>query len=125
MARSRRSAKQAGSRTERAVADWLAEALDDDRIDRRVRNGRADRGDIGGVQVRGQRIVVETKDCARMDIPGWIREAHIEAGNDNALCGVVVAKRRGTTDPGSYYVLMELRDLAALITGEPQNGRYE
>jgi hypothetical protein len=125
VARSRRSAKAAGSRTERAVADYLAAALDDDRIDRRVKTGRADRGDIGGVRVHGKRLVIEAKDCARLDFPGWIREAHIEAGNDDALCGVVVAKRRGTTDPGSFYAVMELRDLVALITGQPQDGRYE
>lgn len=125
MARSRKSAKSAGTATERAVANYLAQALDDDRIDRRPRNGKKDRGDIGGVQVRGQRLVIEAKDCARSDFPGWVREAHIEAAHDNALCGVVVAKRRGTTDPSRYWCVMELKDLVALITGEPQEGRYE
>ena len=125
MTRSRTSARAAGARTERAVADWLAAALDDDRIDRRVRTGAKDRGDVAGVRVAGQRLVIEVKDCARMDLAGWIREAHVEAAHDDALCGVVVSKRRGTTDPGSYYVHMELRDLVALITGTPQEGRYE
>lgn len=125
MTRSRRSARQAGSRTERLVADWLAQALDDDRIDRRVKTGNKDRGDIGGVRVHGKRLVVEVKDCATANIPGWIREAHQEAGNDDALLGVVVAKRRGTTDPGSFYVHLELRDLVALITGQQQEGCYE
>ena len=125
MTRSRTSARAAGARTERAVADWLAAALDDDRIDRRVRTGAKDRGDVAGVRVAGQRLVIDVKDCARMDLAGWIREAHVEAAHDDALCGVVVSKRRGTTDPGSYYVHMELRDLVALITGTPQEGRYE
>lgn len=125
MTRSRASARAAGSRTERAVADYLAVSLDDDRIDRRVKCGNKDRGDIGGVRVHGQRLVLEVKDRAKADVPGWIREAHQEAGNDDALCGVVVSKRRGTTDPGSYYVFMELRDLVALITGQPQESRYE
>jgi hypothetical protein len=123
--RNRRSAKQAGARTERAVADYLARVLNDDRVDRRVKTGAKDRGDVGGVRVHGQRLVIEAKDCAKTDIPGWIREAHQEAGNDDALCGVVVSKRRGTTDPGSFYVHMELRDLVALLTGQPQEGRYE
>ena len=125
MTRNRRSARQAGSRTERAVADWLAEALGDDRIDRRVKTGAKDRGDIGGVRVHGARLVIEAKDTTRIDLAGWIREAHLEAANDDALLGVVVSKRRGTTDPGSFYVHMELRDLVALITGQPQEGRYE
>lgn len=125
MTRSRSSAKTAGSRTERAVADYLAHALEDDRIDRRVRNGTKDRGDISGLRIRGQRVVVEVKDCARQDLPGWTREAHLEAGNDDALCGVVVAKRRGTQDPGSFWVHMELRDFIALITGQQQDGRHD
>ncbi|WP_416063475.1 hypothetical protein [Rhodococcus indonesiensis] len=32
--------------------------LGDDRIDRRVKNGNRDRGDIGGIRLHGQRIVV-------------------------------------------------------------------
>jgi hypothetical protein len=45
MARNRQSAKSAGSRFERSIADALAAALDDDRIDRRARTGGKDRGD--------------------------------------------------------------------------------
>ena len=125
MARSRRSAKAAGSSFESLIAKGLAEALDDDRIERRAKSGAKDRGDVSGVRVHGQKLVIEAKNCARSDIPGWIREAHIEAGNDDALCGVVIAKRRGTTDPMRQYVHMEVRDLLALITGQPQEGRYE
>jgi hypothetical protein len=125
MSRNRRSAKAAGAAAERAVADYLAVALEDDRIDRRVKRGAKDRGDVSGVRVHGQRLVVEVKNCAKQDLPGWVRESHVEAGNDDALCGVVVSKRRGTTDAGSYWVVMELRDLVALITGTPQEGRYE
>jgi hypothetical protein len=125
MSRTRRSARTAGTRFETAVAAALAAALDDDRIERRSRNGSKDRGDVGGVRVRGQRLCIEVKNCTRQDIPGWIREAHTEAGNDSALCGVVVSKRKGVGDPLSQYVHMELRDLVALITGQFQEGRYE
>jgi hypothetical protein len=70
--RTRKSAKSAGSRFERTVADALADALDDDRIERRARNGSKDRGDIGGIRLHGQRVVLECKDStplmpARMD----------------------------------------------------------
>lgn len=125
MTRSRRSAKQAGSATERAVADYLAQSLGDDRIDRRVKTGAKDRGDIGGVRVHGQRLVVEVKDCARQDLPGWTTQAHVEAGNDDALVGVVVSKRRGTTDPGRFWVHMTLDDLCALISGERHGHRKD
>lgn len=116
MTRNRRSAKAAGARTERAVADYLAQALADDRIDRRVKTGAKDRGDITGLRHHGHRLVVEVKDCARQDLPGWAAQAHQECCNDDALLGFTVAKRRGTTDPGKWWVHMTLDDLLALLT---------
>lgn len=119
--RSRASAKKAGSSFERLIADHLAHVLEDDRIDRRVKTGNQDRGDIGGVRVHAQRIVIETKDYGGRLMPGqWIQEAQTEAGNDDALAGLVIAKRRGTTRPGSQYVLMTVDNLTALLTGQRQ-----
>lgn len=60
MTRSRRSAKTAGTRFETAITTALAEALVDDRIERRTRNGSRDRGDIAGIRCHGQRVVIET-----------------------------------------------------------------
>lgn len=136
MSRTRRSAKNAGTRTERDVANYLAQALEDDRIDRRVKRGIKDRGDITGLRAHGQRIVVEVKDvtyehCAKcgrqsgLRLPEWTAEAHIEAGNDDALVGVVVSKRRGTTDPGRFWVHMTVDDFLALITGQRHGHRQE
>lgn len=107
------------------MADYLAAALDDDRIDRRVKTGSKDRGDIAGLRHQGRRVVVEVKDCARTDLSGWVAEAHVEASNDDALVGVVVAKRRGTTDPGRFWVHMTLDDLLALLTGERHGHRMD
>ncbi len=118
MSRTRASAKQAGARFERQIADFLAMALDDDRIDRRVKSGAKDRGDIGGVRTRGQRVVIEVKNCARTDLAGWITEAHIEAGNDDALCGVIVSKRHGVGWPGDQWVHCTVKDLVALLVGQ-------
>lgn len=114
MTRSRASARAAGARFERSIADWLASNLDD-RIDRRVKTGAKDRGDIGGIRHRGERVVLELKDTARTDLAGWIREAHLEARNDDARIGVVVHKRRGTTNPADQWVHMTLADLAWLL----------
>lgn len=118
MTRSRASARDAGSRFERSVADHLAAHVDD-RIDRRVKNGTKDRGDIGGLRHMGARIVIETKDCGgRYSVGSWLAEAEIERGNDGATVGLVVAKRRAVTYPGDQVVLMTLDDLVALLTGE-------
>jgi len=125
LTRNRQSARAAGSRTERAVADYLAAALNDDRVDRRVKTGAKDRGDIGGVRVHGQRLVLEVKDCARQSLPEWVAEAHTEAGHDDALAGLVIAKRRGTTDPGRFWVHMTVDDLLALLTGQRHGHRKD
>ena len=117
MTRSRKSAKAAGARFERVIADWLAVHVDD-RIDRRVKTGSNDKGDLGGWRFAGRRIVAELKDCARHDLSGWLHEAEVERGNDSADVALVIFKRRGTTDPGDQYVLTTLRDIVALTTGE-------
>ncbi|MCA2248826.1 hypothetical protein JF729_13650 [Mycobacterium intracellulare] len=118
MTRTRKSARDAGSRFERQIADTLAQALDDDRIDRRTRNGARDRGDIGGIRIHGQRVVLECKDSARLCLPEWTTEAHTEAGNDDALVGLVVHKRRGVGDPMRQWVTCTLADLVAILTGQ-------
>ena len=122
MTRSRRSARTAGARFERSIADCLA-AWVDERIDRRVKTGRKDRGDIAALRHGPARVVVECKDVTRLDLPGWLREAEVERGNDDALVGLVVHKKRGTSDPLDQYVTTSVRDLIALLTGErPQDG---
>ena len=118
MSRSRASAKAAGTRHESAVVAYLAEHYDDV-IERRRQTGAKDRGDVSGFRFAGRRIVAELKDYGGRFLVGpWLNEAEVERGNDSADVALVVAKRRGTTDPGDQVVLMTLRDLVALLTGE-------
>lgn len=114
MTRTRSSAKAAGAAFERLVADYLAAEVDD-RIDRRVKTGSADKGDIGGVRIKTHRVVIEAKNHARLDLPGWYAEATAEAENDGAPLGVVAHKRRGTAKPDRQWVTMSLADFAWLI----------
>ena len=92
----------------------------DDRIHRKTKTGRKDEGDIGGLRSPlGERIAVEAKDYGgRILASEWVREAQVEAGNYDAVAGVVFAKRRGTTDPGEQFVLMTAKDFVAIIGGE-------
>lgn len=110
--------KQKGSAAERTVADYLAAAFDDDRIDRRVLRGQKDRGDIQGVQCVAGRVVVEVKNHARMDLAGWMGELETEKGNDDAPVGVVVVKRRGRGDPADWYAVMPVRDWVLALGGK-------
>lgn len=118
MPRSRASARAAGSRFERLIADYLAETVDD-RIDRRVKTGAADKGDIAGLRLAtGVRVAIECKDVAKLDLSGWVGEAEAERVNDRAAAAVVVHKRRGHGSAAHQYVTMTLRDLVALLTGQ-------
>lgn len=122
MTRSRASAKSAGTRHETAIAGYLAQHVDD-RIERRAKTGRFDRGDISGLRAPGGgRIVVEAKNVSRINLAGWAAEAEAERGNDDALAGIVVHKRHGVGDPGAQWVTCTLRDLVAILTGHRPEG---
>lgn len=120
MTRTRKSAKKAGTEFETKTANYLSDALDDDRIERRARNGKKDRGDVGGIRTPlGERVVVECKDVAKLALGTWIREADVERGNDDAAVGVVVHKRvgYGAERMGGQFVTMTLADFAVLLGG--------
>lgn len=124
MPRNRASAKKAGAQFEIQVSNYLAEHLDD-RITRRTLTGAKDRGDVANVRdSHGRRICIEAKDYGgKLNLPQWTKEAHQEAANDNAHVGLVIAKRRGTTNPADQWVAMTLEDLIKLLKSPPTNGQ--
>lgn len=115
MSRSRGSARKAGTAFETLVAGYLAAHVDD-RVERRTRSGAKDRGDISGLRHMGERIVVEVKNCARLDLAGWLAEAEVERRNDDAVAGVVVHKHHGKGRPAEQLVTMTLADFVAVLT---------
>lgn len=119
MTRSRASAKAAGTRMETLTANYLAAELNDDRIERRARNGSKDRGDLAGVRsALGERIVVEVKSTARLSLGPWWAETTAEKGNDDAPIGVIVHKRHGKGQAEDQWVTTTLADFARLIGGK-------
>ena len=116
MTRSRRSAKAAGAYFERQIADWLA-ARWSKFIDRRVKTGAKDKGDISNFYVGDRKVVIEAKDYGGVFHVGtWLSEAETERLNDDAVAGIVIAKRRGTTDPAKQVVFMTVLDFVVLLT---------
>jgi len=109
--------RQKGATFERMVADYLARHVDD-RIDRRVKNGAKDRGDIAGLRHMGRRIVLECKNTAKLALGGWATEAEVERGNDDALAGLIIHKRHGKGRPEDQWVTLTLGELVALLTGD-------
>jgi hypothetical protein len=102
---------------ERLTADYLREHVSRF-IDRRVKTGALDKGDLVNVETQDcARVVVEVKNVAAMSLGAWLAEAEVERVNDGALVGLVVFKRRGVSAPGDQFVAMTLRDLAALLSG--------
>ena len=120
MTRNRKSAKDAGARFESSVAAYLNVHVDD-RIERRRLSGGRDRGDISGLRHMGERVVVECKSTARLDLAGWAAEVDTERGNDSAVAGIVVHKRHGKGQPADQWVTCTLGELVALITGSRQH----
>lgn len=115
MGRNLRSAKAAGSRFERLIADYLNARLYGLNVDRQVKTGARDSGDIAGVHLAGKRVAIECKNVTRMDLPEWTREAHTEAGNIGAAVGVVIHKRHGNGKPEDQWVTMTVTDLVTII----------
>ena len=120
MTRNRASAKKAGTTFERQVADYLAQHVDD-RIDRRTKTGSKDRGDITGVRIWGQRLVLECKNTTRLALADWMKQAEIERGNDDALAGLIIHKRHGNNKPEDQWVTTTLKELTALLNGHRED----
>lgn len=116
MPRNRKSAKAAGARFERLIADTLATHIDD-RIDRRPKTGAKDKGDIGGLRTpAGSRVVVECKNTTKTALAGWVAEAEVERVNDGAVAGIVIHKRVGNSAGLEQWVTLTVADLIALLT---------
>ena len=120
MSRNRKSAKAAGARMEQAVADYLAWALTDRRVERRHLSGSQDRGDITGVMLDGERVCIEVKNTSRSDVSAHLAEAQTEAGNDDAVFWAVVQKRHGVgidspLKVGQQLVVMTLNQYATIL----------
>lgn len=74
-----------------------------------------DRGDLAGVpdwtlQLKCYSDMVEA-------ISKGLRQLTVQQANADTPYGAVIVKRRGTTDPGSQLVVMELWQLAAILQG--------
>lgn len=128
MSRNRKSAKAAGARMEQAVADYLAWALNDRRVERRHLSGSQDRGDITGVMLDGERVCIEVKNTSRSDVSAHLAEAQTEAGNDDAVFWAVVQKRHGIgidspLKVGQQLVVMTLNQYATILNHGVPLGR--
>jgi hypothetical protein len=113
--------KAKGTRHESAVRDYLngvlAIAYEVDEVPswdaRHVRRvAQAGVKDVG--DLHAYPFVLEAKDTARHDLPGFIAQANEEAHNAGFPFGAAVIKRRGA-GVGRSYVCMDLDTFAAVL----------
>ena len=103
--------KVKGDKAERDVAGYLA-AHGFPYAERAYGAGRPDDvGDIDGIPG----VVVEVKNHKALTIPAWLNELEVEMSNARAVHGAVVAKRRGSTDVGSWYAIAPFADWVRLL----------
>lgn len=102
--------RQKGTAAETAVVNYLKEH-GFPYAERRALHGTADKGDITGCGP----VVFEVKNHKTLDLAGWIKELEAETVNADANVGAVVAKKRGTTDPGQWYAVMPFEWLVWLL----------
>lgn len=99
-----------GAKFEADVVAWLREH-GWPYAERRVQGGSRDRGDIAGMPG----VVLELKNCNRVELATWVDEARQEAANAGVDVWAVVAKRKGKADPGEAYVVCDLATFNRLL----------
>jgi len=119
------ASKAKGTAAETAVVRFL-QANGYPHCERRALAGAQDRGDVAGIPG----LVIEVKDCKRMELAQWVDEAGIEAclvlpvqlrkppstpGPMAVAPGLVWHKRRGRGSPGDWYVTMDGWTLLAFL----------
>lgn len=87
----------------------------DDRIDRAVKRGTKDIGDISGLRWFGHKIAVEVKNTSKVRLSGWASEVEAERLNLGALAGIIIHKRHGKGYAGDQWVTMTLDNFVALM----------
>lgn len=106
--------KVKGSSYERSIVQYLREC--GFRVDRTRAGWTDDRGDVHGItSFTGHPFTIECKNHARLNLSGWISELLAEITNAGGVAGVLVHKKRGTTDPAEQYATLPFGMLVQLL----------
>ncbi len=102
--------KRKGSAWELAIAKYLVEQ-GWQFAERRIAGSTIDKGDIYGIIG----CVIEAKNEKRIDLSGYLKELDTEMKNAKAATGVVMIKKKGTTDVGEAYAAMPIKEWVKLM----------
>jgi hypothetical protein len=95
--------KRKGSAWELAIAKYLVEK-GWIYAERRIAGSNVDKGDLNGIVG----CVIEAKNEKKITLSGYLKELEVEMGNAKAKMGVVMVKKKGTTDVGQGYAVMPI-----------------
>lgn len=111
--------KKKGTWMETTAANYGNRRLGGKDIHRAALAGSADKGDLHGLKMRGKPVVIECKNCAKYDIPGWLEEAEIERGNADAEFGIVLFHLKGVGEKrfGENAVVMTYDTFLGMVAG--------
>lgn len=104
--------KRKGDRAERVFLDWLHSLKFEDA--HRIRAGSPD--DIGDIELGVPGVVIEVKDRGKLDLPAWIRKLQVQKANKDAAIGVIVVKKRGSSDPFDWSYVIDSGTLVNILT---------
>lgn len=102
--------KQKGTNAETAVVKYL-KGRGFHNVERRALTGSQDKGDISNFYD----IVIEVKNHANPRLAEWMEELKTEIKNAEASTGIVIHKRRGTTNVGEWYATMPVSTYIDLV----------
>ena len=106
--------KTKGSSYERSIVQYLREC--GFRVDRTRAGWTDDRGDVHGItSPANQPFTIECKNHTRLNLAGWIGELYTEIDNAGGVAGVLVHKKRGTTDAADQYATLPFGMLVQLL----------
>jgi hypothetical protein len=102
--------KAKGTAAETAVTRYL-----DTELVAAVRNPPQGSNDKGDIKLLDLPVIIEVKNCVKLELSEWVKEAIAERENAGAQVGVVWHKKKGTQDPGQWYVSMSGKDFVELL----------
>jgi len=108
-------AKAKGSGAERAVVTWLKQWYP--YADRRLAGATLDKVEVSGIPG----VTIEIKNQATMKLSEWLKELDVEMKNDGAWTGVVIHKKKGTTDVNDWYATMPAKVWVELLNRVPKS----
>ena len=105
--RTRASAKKAGTAYETEMAKYLSVQLGV-LVERRVKTGSKDPGDLKGITFKAQPVAAECKNPGKnspLEISQWWKEVQKEQENIGGIAGVLFVKQYGKSLDNSFCVV--------------------